>query len=102
MNIDIPYKKSALFLKVICTCFLFFILCTPFYFSLRPAVPKYLVNNIEPGMASSKVEQILGQPQNIASEFEWEYWRWGNSGWLEIHFNENNRVISVNDESVFP
>jgi hypothetical protein len=55
-----------------------------------------------PGMTKTEVKDVLGEPQNRPSEHEWEFWRWGNAGWVEVWFNNNGTVNYVNDESAFP
>ena len=74
---------------------------TPLYIAARPALPRHLLKQVHVGMPANQVRKMLGNHQAVPSQNEWEYWRWGNSGWVEIRFDEQNCVSSVNDESAF-
>jgi hypothetical protein len=43
----------------------------------------------------------LGQPAEIQSSRSWIYERWGNFGYVTISFDDQGRVRTINDESVF-
>ncbi len=75
---------------------------TLIYIVAGPAVPPRLLRQVVPGMTKTEVGDLLGEPQHRGGEHQWEYWRWGNAGWVEVHFNRVGTVHSVNDESVFP
>ncbi len=53
-------------------------------------------------MTKPQVCELLGEPQDSEGVHQWEYWRWGNAGWVEVHFNREGAVLEVNDESVIP
>ncbi len=71
------------------------------YIAARPAVNRNLLSKIKPGTTRQLVSNILGNPNYKYGETDWRYWRWGNSGWVEIAFDDNGVVINVNDESAF-
>ncbi len=68
----------------------------------RPAFDRTLLSQIRPGMTRAQVSMILGPPNDTEGQSQWEYWRWGNAGWVEIAFDGTDNVLWVNDESVFP
>lgn len=72
------------------------------YIMARPAMPRHLLRQIAPGMTKAEVRHVLGEPQDREGDYQWEYWRWGNAGWVEVFFNEDGTVNYVNDESAFP
>lgn len=49
----------------------------------------------------AEVLAILGKPATVTPDDEWIYTRAANPGWVEIAFDEEDRVTAVNDESVF-
>jgi hypothetical protein len=67
----------------------------------RPAYDRTILARITPGMAKPQVSKLMGPPHHIANAYEWEYSRSGNAGWVEIWFDEQGLVTSINDESVF-
>ena len=71
------------------------------YIAARPAVDRQQLSKINVGMSMSQVSRVLGQPNHKYGEFDWRYWRWGNSGWVEIAFDNSGHVEYVNDESAF-
>lgn len=68
----------------------------------RPAYDRTILAKITPGMTKPQVSKLMGPPHHIANNYEWEYSRSGNAGWVEIWFDEQGLVTSINDESVFP
>ena len=68
----------------------------------RPAVDRSLLTKIVPGMTKPQVALVLGQPNKTYGDSEWLYWRWGNAGWVEVWFDDSDRVDYINDESAFP
>lgn len=68
----------------------------------RPAMRRHLLRQVKPGMTKAEVREVLGEPQDVEADWQWEYSRWGNAGWVEVAFNKDDRVTYVNDESVFP
>jgi hypothetical protein len=72
------------------------------YVLARPAFDRTLLLRIMPGMTRAQVSTILGAPNDTDGPSQWEYWRWGNAGWVEIAFDDADNVLWVNDESVFP
>lgn len=68
----------------------------------RPAFDRTLLSRVTPGMSRTQVSTILGPRSGDEGPSQWEYWRWGNAGWVEIAFDNTDTVIWVNDESVFP
>lgn len=60
------------------------------------------LRRLEPGMTREAVAQVIGKPSRITGDGVWEYERWGNPGWVSVHFDGNDRLVLVNDESVFP
>ncbi len=77
--------------------------CTLFYLVLGPAIPRSRLSKIRQGMSSIEVRRILGTPDEVwDAEKIWVYSRWCNPGWVEIAFSEEQAVVYVNDESVFP
>ena len=72
------------------------------YILARPAFDRTLLSRIAPGMTRAQVSTILGTPNGTEGPSQWEYWRWGNAGWVEIAFTNTDNVLWVNDESVFP
>ena len=72
------------------------------YFIARPAFDRTLLSRIAPGMTRAQVSAILGPPNDTEGPSQWEYWRYGNAGWVEIAFDDTDVVLWVNDESVFP
>jgi len=72
------------------------------YIAARPAMPRHLLRQVTAGMTKAEVQDILGEPQDREGDYQWEYWRWGNAGWVEIFFHQDGTVDYVNDESAFP
>ncbi|WP_145292785.1 outer membrane protein assembly factor BamE domain-containing protein [Crateriforma conspicua] len=72
------------------------------YILVRPAVDRSLLSRITTGMPRAQVSTILGTPNDTEGPSQWEYWRWGNAGWVEIAFDDAGNVLWVNDESAFP
>lgn len=72
------------------------------YVLVRPAMPRSLLNHLVNGMTYEEVREVLGEPREIREDSVWEYSRWGNVGWVDLHFDENGRLQNINDESVFP
>ena len=72
------------------------------YICVRPAMNRTLLLRITPGMSREQVSTLLGPPNDTDGSGQWEYWRWGNPGWVEIAFDDQDTVVEVNDESVFP
>lgn len=77
-------------------------LALPAFIIARPAYNRTALSKILKGMTKQQVSTILGPPERINGEHEWEYSRWGNAGWVEVWFDENALVREINDESVFP
>ena len=68
---------------------------------IGPAVPQRLLGKIERGMSQKQIQDILGQPREIREkENVWEYSRFGNQGYVDIHFNDQGFVWEINDESI--
>lgn len=65
-------------------------------------MPRHLLRQIAPGMTKAEVRDVLGDPQNREGDYQWEYRRWGNAGWVEVFFNKEGTVDYVNDESAYP
>jgi len=72
------------------------------YVLVRHAVPRPLLDRLVIGMTYEEVRDVLGVPREIREDSVWEYSRWGNVGWVDLHFDENGRLQNINDESVFP
>lgn len=64
-------------------------------------MPRSQLNRLTIGMTKDEVRSVLGEPQKTGKDY-WEYSRFGNQGWVEIHFDDAGRLAEVNDESVFP
>lgn len=79
---------------------LFAALGTFLYMAVRPAVPIRKLHQVRVGMTQNQVHEILGRPRHARGRV-WEYWRWGNAGYVQVTFDESHRVQVVNDESVF-
>lgn len=72
------------------------------YIAARPAMPRHLLRQVKPRMTKAEVREVLGKPKNVEADWQWEYSRWGNAGWVEVAFDKDDRVTYVNDESAFP
>jgi len=72
------------------------------FFAVRPAISTRLSCRLKKGMSKETVVAILGEPNLTHGNDSWLYWRWGNTGWFEIQFNESECIEYVNDESAFP
>ena len=90
------YGMAAIFLVML------LLLTIAAYVLARPAVDLSLLAEIKTGMTKQQVTSVLGQPNRTFGEDDWRYWRWGNTGWVEIQFDNLGRVDYVNDESSFP
>jgi hypothetical protein len=64
-------------------------------------IPRTKLAVIEIGSEKAKVLEVLGQPQEITNDHEWKYWSPFRFGWVEVLFDSNENVASINDESVF-
>lgn len=71
------------------------------YLLVRHAMPRSKLNRSETGMAKDEGRTVLGEPHKIGKD-SWQYSRFENQGWVEIHFDDAGRLAEVNDESVFP
>lgn len=69
---------------------------------IGPAYSRALLRQVETGMTKQQVRDILGPTSSAANESTWIYERSGNLGYVQVAFDQNNRVLYVNDESVFP
>lgn len=67
-----------------------------------PAVRRSKLEQLEKGMTKNQVLEVLGRPRKIESERQWIYSRSGNYGWVEVFFDDCDRLTGVNDESAFP
>ena len=73
------------------------------YVLARHAMARSTLNQLAIGMTKEEVRKVLGEPRRIREqEAVWEYSRWGNAGYVDIHFDGVGKLQSVNDESVFP
>ena len=63
---------------------------------------RHFLRQVTSGMTKVEVRDLFGEPQDREDEYQWEYSRWGNAGWVEICFSRDGAVDHVNDESVFP
>lgn len=52
----------------------------------RPALPSHVIAAVKVGMTESEVRDIAGVPDEIDTNGTWIYSRFGNPGWLEVHF----------------
>jgi hypothetical protein len=67
------------------------------------AAPAKLGNRFVKSKISTINFFTASEPRRIrVEEPVWEYSRWGNAGYVDVHFDEAGRLQSVNDESVFP
>lgn len=66
-----------------------------------PVIAPWTISRIKQGMTVGEVERVLGPPAR-RDESQWTYERWGTSGWVEVHFNNDQQVAYVNDESAIP
>ncbi len=73
-----------------------------FYILVRPAMPYYQLNRLAVGMTKDEVRNVLGEPREIRDDSVWEYSRWGNQGWVDVHFDDTDRFVDFNDESAIP
>jgi len=94
-------KNAFQYFMVISLC-LVAIPASGLFILARPAFDRTVLSRVRPGMTKAQVSQLMGQPENIEGAHQWEYSRWGNAGWVEISFDENDVVLGINDESVFP
>jgi hypothetical protein len=53
------------------------------------------------GAGQADVRRLLGDPSEVRDD-EWIYARSLNSGWVQIRFDETERVTGVNDEQACP
>lgn len=67
-----------------------------------PVITPRLVRQVTPGMAAADVERRLGSPGADSSDRNWIHRQFGNPGWVAIEFDEQERVLEVNDESPIP
>jgi hypothetical protein len=70
------------------------------YSCVGPVISPRLLRQVE-GATKEELVRMLGQPSQVMDYGDWIYTRWPNRGWVEIGFDENDRVLEVNDESVF-
>ena len=68
---------------------------------LGPVIPAKTLRGLH-GVTQADVRGILGDPTEIQEHEIWIYKRPGNPGWVEIAFDEDGRVWSINDEQVDP
>ena len=94
-------RNIAAQLLVIAMCLLAIFLLS-IYIAARPAVKRDLLTRIKTGMSKDQVSLILGEPNRKYGPSDWRYWRWGNTGWVKIKFDDSNEVLYVNDESTYP
>mgnify|MGYP003333851251 CR=1 FL=1 len=81
---------------------LFIGLCWLIEAMIGPAVPRSRLRQIQPGMTKSEVRKLLGKPRGVEGDWQWEFARPLNVGWVEIWFDDQGCVTEINDESVFP
>lgn len=55
---------------------------------------------LEVGISDKEVVQLLGQPSKSEAGF-WTYDGQGKTGWLVLRFDENNRLIGADVESIW-
>lgn len=76
------------------------------YLMIRHAVRRSDLARLAIGMTKDEVRAVLGSPNDVkdggAEWMTWEYARWGNAGYVALHFDATGRLAQINDESVFP
>lgn len=72
------------------------------YLVVRPAMPRVLLHRLKMGMTKDEVRAVMGEPPTTYEGGTWEYARFGNAGYVHLHFDDSGRLCDVNDESVFP
>ncbi len=77
------------------------LIVTSAYLVLRPAMPRHQLRQLKSGMTKREVQSILGKP-TWKGPNDWQYERFANLGWVEVHFDEDSQLTYVNDESAFP
>lgn len=92
-------RRSWIPLTIVTALFIVFI-GVP-YLLVRPAMPRSKLSRLAIGMTKDEIRTVLGEPHKTGENY-WEYSRFGNQGWVEIHFDDAGRLVEVNDESVFP
>lgn len=65
-----------------------------------PVVPSGALVAVQ-GATRAEVLHILGPPTDVAADGALIYTRRGNYGWVVISFDDDDRVSSIGDESVF-
>lgn len=69
------------------------------YLALRPAVPFAKLARLKPGMSRAEVRAILGTPQDRVGDDCLIYRRFANPGWVEVYFDQHDKLDHFNDES---
>ncbi|NLE37590.1 MAG: outer membrane protein assembly factor BamE [Pirellulaceae bacterium] len=70
------------------------------YVVAGPVVPRSQLRQLKQGMSKSEVRAILGNPETAEEDQQWVYSRWGNPGWVEVHFDAEGRFDRVNSETI--
>jgi hypothetical protein len=69
---------------------------------IGPVFPPAVTAKLQPGISTSEVERLLGPPTQRPSEHVWVYQRALNPGWLGVTFDENGRLLGIDNEIPFP
>ncbi|MFO1021510.1 MAG: hypothetical protein U0903_12560 [Planctomycetales bacterium] len=91
-----PRHRALLILVIL------FVLSVPaliIYLAARPAVPFSKLARLKPGMSREEVHAILGPPQDRVGDDCLIYRRFANPGWVEVYFNQHDKLDHINDES---
>lgn len=75
--------------------------CLIVYLAGRPAIPYHKLDQLKLGMSRAEVQTILGPSDSILPDKTLIYRRFANPGWMEVYFDQHDKLDHVNDESAY-
>jgi hypothetical protein len=106
---DINFNLRHLFSFVTVGCLVIGMTSWLFGILSLSVFPKSTLNRLKQGMTETQVIEILGKPAHIRIEGApqdatetWVYESAWNPGYVDIHFDSDRLLSSVNDESIEP
>lgn len=76
-------------------------LCWAAWMIVGPVIPAQTLKSLR-GATQADVRRILGEPSEVQSDGTWVYDRPPTQGWVQISFDDDGLVQSVNDEQAMP